>query len=119
MADSDRLELRDTLMWGRRIAGLGAEVFEHRDRLDQDEKRMTRVEELRADDMVKVAELVEAIRILRADVNEMTKRLDAEVELRTREHKEHVTLHGKLNTRLKERFANGKAEPQPQGERTE
>jgi len=119
MADSDRLELRDTLMWGRRIAGLGAEVFEHRDRLDQMELRMTRVEELRADDMVKVAELIEAIRIWQADVVELTRKLNAEIELRTREHKEHVTLHGKLNTRLKERFANGKAEPQPHGEMQE
>lgn len=111
----DRLDLRDTVMWGRRIAGLGAEVFEHRGRLDEHEHRVLRVEETRTEDMVLVAELREALKILRADLDAAVKALKDERELRDRQQREHVALHGKLNTRLKEKF--NEAKPQdPQGE---
>ena len=113
----DRLDLRDTVMWGRRIAGLGGEVYEHRGRLDEMDKRMARCEETRTDDMVKVAECWEAIKIIRDDsekrIGALEKALAAERELRDRERREHVTLHGKLNTRIKERLGE---KPKPQGE---
>ncbi len=116
----DRLDLRDTVMWGRRIAGLGGEVYEHRGRLDEHEHRILRVEETRTDDMVKVAECWEAIKIIRDDsekrIGALEKALAAERELRDREHREHVTLHAKLNNRIKERLGE---KPKPQGEMQE
>lgn len=108
----DRLELRDTVMWGRRIAGLGAEVFEHRDRIDSHDKRLDRCEETRTDDMVLVAELREACRMFRDELDAVKKALASEVELRERQQKEHVTLHGKLNTRLQQRLAKLDSKPE-------
>ena len=121
MADY-RFDDRDLAMWGRRLSGLGAEVFEHRDRLDQQEKRLERLEASRTDDMVLVAELRETCRMFRAELDELKKLLKDERELRDRQHKEHLALHGKLNARLQQRLAKlepngGKPDEKPTEER--
>lgn len=136
MADY-RFDDRDLAMWGRRLSGLGAEVFEHRDRLDDAVKLIEAMSISRTDDMVVVAELREACRMFRAELDELKKVLVAELreacrmfrseldelkqvltkeqELRDRQHKEHVALHGKLNARLQQRLPKlepiGEAKP--------
>ena len=107
-----RFDQYDVARWGRTLSGLGAEVFEHRERIDDLAKRLDEVAGGRQDDMVLLAEVREIASTIRHDMDELFKRVRRIEDTFKKDREEHTKLHGRIYTRINDRLSELKQQDQ-------